>query len=189
MNRAWRWKGVAVLAMGSALLFSAIRNSKAQEQEPPALPLPEMQRLAKPYVGTWNYTESYPKSAFYPSGGVNTGVYMRELGPGGNSIINHFRSKGPVGGFEGLVVMTWDAKANEYKAYVFGDSFPGAVVQMGHWENDVLVYRNEMIAGTTKIELRNVTTFQDDGKLTSDEYSSANGGAEKLLVHVEAVKQ
>jgi hypothetical protein len=188
MRGGLRWKGVAVV-VGSALLFSAIRNSKAQEQKPPALPLPQMQRLAKLYVGTWNYTESYPKSEFYPSGGVNTGVYTSELGPGGNSIINRFNSKGPVGASEGLIVMTWDARAKGYKAYVFGDSFPGAVVQTGEWENDVLVYRSEMIAGTTKIELRNVTKFQEDGKLTSDEYSSTNGGAEKLLVHVEAVKQ
>lgn len=189
MDRAWWWKGVAAVMMGGALLFSAISNSKAQEQKAPALPLPEMQRLSKLYVGTWNYTESYPKSSFYPSGGVNTGVYTSELGPGGNSIINHFRSKGTAGAFEGLIVMTWDANAKEYKAYVFGDSFSGAMVEAGQWENEALVYRSEIIAGPAKIDLRNVTKFGADGKLTSDEYSSANGGPEKLLVHVEAVKQ
>jgi Protein of unknown function (DUF1579) len=188
MKGAWGWKSIAAVVMGGAMLFSVIGNSKAQEQKA-ALPLPEMQRLAKLYVGTWNYTESYPKSAFYPSGGVNSGVYTSELGPGGNSVINRFKSKGPVGASEGLIVMTWDAKAKGYKAYVFGDSFTGAVVQTGEWENDVLMYRSEMIAGATKIELRNVTKFGENGKLTSDEYSRANGGAEQLLVHVEAVKQ
>jgi hypothetical protein len=176
-----------VLASAAAILFA--RNSAAQEAKPPALPVPEMQRLSKLYVGRWEYTETYPKSAFSPNGGVNTGVYTSELGPGGNSIINHFHSKGPVGEFEGVIVMTWDAKEKAYKGYVFGDSFPGAVVQTGQWEGDTLVYRTEFSAGGMKFALRNATKFLADNKLTSDEYSSANGAAETLLVHVEAVKK
>lgn len=176
-----------VLAAAAAILFA--RNSAAQEAKPPALPVPEMQRLSKLYVGRWEYTETYPKSAFTPNGGVNTGVYTSELGPGGNSIINHFHSKGPVGEFEGVMVMTWDAKEKAYKAYVFGDSFPGTVVETGQWEGDTLVYRSEFSVGERKFVLRNATKFLSDNKLTSDEYSSANGAPEKLLVHVEAVKK
>jgi hypothetical protein len=137
---------VVMLAMVTALVPAAV-NSRAQEQKPPTLPLAEMQRLSKLYVGTWTYTETYPKSAFSPNGGVNTGVYTSELGPGGNSIINHFHSKGPVGDFEGMIVMTWDPKESAYKGYVFGDSFPAAVVQTGRWENDALVYRYEFFGG------------------------------------------
>ena len=177
-----------VLVAGSIQLI-LIRSSAAQEQERPALPLPEMQRLSKAYVGSWTYTETYPKSAFSPTGGVNTGVYTSELGPGGNSIVNHFRSQGPVGEFEGVMVMTWDPKEKAYKAYVFGDSFPAAVVETGQWENDVLVYRTEFSSGQMKFALRNATKFLDGGKLTSDEFSSVNGAPEALLVHVEAVRK
>jgi hypothetical protein len=176
-----------LLASAAAILFA--RNSAAQEAKPPALPVPEMQRLSKLYAGRWEYTETYPKSAFSPNGGVNTGVYTSELGPGGNSIINRFHSKGPVGEFEGVMVMTWDPKEKAYKAYVFGDSFPGTVVETGQWEEDTLVYRSEFSVGERKFVLRNATKFLSDTKLTSDEYSSANGAPEKLLVHVEAVKK
>jgi hypothetical protein len=171
------------------MLFSLTTNSVAQEQRPPTLPLPEMQRLSKLYVGTWTYTETYLKSAFYPNGGVNTGVYTSELGPGGNSIIDHFHSKGPVGEFEGVIVMVWDPKEKAYKAYVFGDSFPAALVETGQWESDVLVYRTEFSADGMKLALRNATKFLDGGRLTSDEFSSANGSPDTLLVHVEAVKK
>jgi len=58
------------------------------------------------------YTETYPKSPMAPNGGVNTGVYTSELGPGGNSIFNHFHSKGPVGEFDGTIVMAWDPRRN-----------------------------------------------------------------------------
>ena len=100
-----------------------------------------------------------------------------------------FHSKGPVGEFEGVIVMTWDPKEKAYKGYVFGDSFPAAVVQTGQWEGDNLVYRSELSAGGMKFALRNSTKFLSDKKLTSDEYSSANGAPEALLVHVEAVKK
>ncbi|HEY6251540.1 MAG TPA: hypothetical protein VI685_16395 [Candidatus Angelobacter sp.] len=161
----------------------------AQEKQPPQLPLPEMQRLAKLYVGRWEYTETYPKSAFSPNGGVNTGVYISESGPGGNSIFNHFHSKGPVGEFDGVLVMTWDPNEKTYKAYVFGDSFPAALVETGQWEGDALVYRSEFSVNGMKFALRNTTKFLEGGKLSSDEFSSVNGKPEALLVRVEAVKK
>jgi hypothetical protein len=190
MNRFLKARSVvAALLVAAWMLVSLAASSVAQEQKPPALPLPEMQRLSKLYVGTWTYTETYPKSSVYPNGGVNTGVYRSELGPGGNSIINHFHSKGPVGDFAGVMVMTWDPGEKAYKAYVFGDSFPAAVVQTGRWEGDTLVYRFEFTGGGTKYALRNATKFLKGGKLTSEEFSSTNGAPEVLLVHVEGAKK
>lgn len=179
----------APLLVAAFAIFAMCTCCVAQEQKPPTLPLPEMQRLSKLYAGTWNYTETYPKSEMAPNGGVNTGVYRSELGPGGNSIINHFDSKGPVGNFEGVIVMTWDPNEKAYKAFVLGDSFPSAVMQRGHWENGALVYRYEFDAGGTKYALRNTTKFLGGGKLVSEEFSSTNGGPEALLVHVEAVRK
>lgn len=189
MKRILSHKNSAIALLAAAMFFLLGTNSLAQEQKPPALPLPEMQRLSKLYVGTWTYTETYPKSEMAPNGGVNTGVYRSELGPGGNSIINHFHSKGPVGNFEGVIVMTWNPKDKCYKAFVLGDSFPAEVEETGRWENGALVYRYEFAVGGTKYALRNATKFLGGGKLTSDEFSSANGSPETLLVHVEAVKQ
>ena len=191
MNCSLKLKDVVVaLLIATSVVFPPTTNSVAQEQAPTTtLPLPEMRRLSKLYVGTWTYTETYPKSAPYPNGGVNTGVYTSELGPGGNSIINHFHSKGPVGDFEGVMVMTWDPKEKVYKAYLFGDSFPAALVETGQWESDALVYRTEFSAGGMKLALRNETKFLDGGRLASDQFSSANGSPEALFVHVEAVKK
>jgi hypothetical protein len=190
MNRSRKMTmTAAALLLGAAMFFSAGVNSIAQEAKPPALPLPEMQRLSKLYVGTWTYTETYPKSAFAPNGGVNTGVYTSKLGPGGNSIINHFLSQGPVGKFEGVIVMTWDPNEKTYKEYIFGDSFPAAVVETGRWEGGALVYRTEFSAGGMNYALRNATKFLAGGKLTSEEFSSSKGSPETLLVHVEAVKK
>jgi hypothetical protein len=149
---------------------------------------PEMERL-KFYLGTWDYTETYPKSTFSPKGGQNTGVYTSKLGPGGNSLENTFHSQGPVGDFEGLLIMTWDAKEISYKSYTFGNDFPGCFVQTGSFEGDALVYRGDLAMGEQHIALRNSTRFIAPNRISSDEFSTVNGQPEKLLVHVEAVKR
>jgi hypothetical protein len=149
---------------------------------------PEMERL-KFYLGEWDYTETYPKSPAYPNGGKNTGVYTSKPGPGGNSLVNGFHSKGPVGDFEGLLMMTWDPHENAYKSYVFGDSFPGALVETGQFEGDALVFRAELAAGGGTVKLRNVTRVVGPGKLVSEEYFSAKDGPETLFVRIEATKR
>jgi len=167
-------------------------TEKKQGTEKPAVAAKpgaaEMNRLGF-YLGNWTYTETYPKSAMAPQGATNTGVYTSKLGPGGNSLVNTFHSKGPVGEFDGMLVFTWDMSESKYKAYVFGDSFPGAIVETGAFEGDKLVFRGEIPAGGAKLQIRNVTWLDPSGKLISEEYMSRNGGAEALLVKVEAGKQ
>jgi hypothetical protein len=148
----------------------------------------EMDRL-KFYLGEWDYTETYPKSAFTPNGGKNTGAYTSKLGPGGNSLINTFHSQGPVGDFEGLLVMTWAPKEKAYKAYVFGNDFPGAVVESGQFEEGALVFRSEFSAAGATMKLRNVTRVTAPGKLVSEEYMAMKDAPESLLVSVDAKKR
>jgi uncharacterized protein YndB with AHSA1/START domain len=153
-----------------------------------AKPGAEMQRLNF-YLGEWDYTEVYEKTSFYPSGGKNSGIYTSKAGPGGNSLINTFHSQGPVGDFEGLLVMTWDQKEKSYKAYAFGDEFPGAIVETGRFEGDALVYRSEFPVGGATLKLRNATRLAAAGKLLSEEFIKMEGQPEKLLVRVEAKKR
>jgi hypothetical protein len=179
---------IAACLVGPFGKLSVPAGAYAQEKAAPA-PVPEMQRLAKFYVGTWDYTETYPKSSFAPNGGKNTGVYISELGPGGNSLINKFHSRGPVGDFEGMLVMTWDPKEKAYKSYIFGNDYPGALVETGQWDGDTLVYRGEFSMGEMKFALRNTAKMAASGKMVAEEYSSTNGAAEALLVTVEATKR
>jgi hypothetical protein len=177
----------------SVPLFAALQEKPAEKSAAPAAPaaklgVAEMARL-KFYLGEWDYTETYPKSAFYPNGGKNTGVYTSKLGPGGNSLINTFHSQGPVGDFEGLLIMTWDTKEKVYKAYVFGNEFPGALVETGQFEGDALVYRSEFPMEGATLKLRNVTRIVAPGKMESDEYSAMKDAPETLLVHVQAKKR
>jgi hypothetical protein len=170
----------AGLALVLAIAWPGPRAADPGAQERPKLPLPEMQRLATQYLGIWRYTERYG------SGVENTGVYTSTLGPGGNSILNRFHSQGPAGEFEALILMTWDPQEKAYKEYVASDAFPAALVETGMWEGDSLTFRATLGVGAAKVAMRNTTRFTSDSTLTSEQFSSANGAPEALIVHVEA---
>jgi uncharacterized protein YndB with AHSA1/START domain len=161
-----------------------IKSGETALAEPGA----EMKRL-KFYLGEWDYTETYEKTSFYPNGGKNTGVYASKLGPGGNSLVQNFHSRGPVGGFEGLLVITWDSKENAYKSYAFGKDFPECIVEKGNFESDLLVYRGEFTASNQRMALRNTTRLTAPGHLVSEEFIQMEGQAERLLLRVEAKKR
>lgn len=194
-RRMHRARSVATLSLAALAGLVALGTARAQEK-PAGAPgaiaarpgAAEMERL-KFYLGEWDYTESYPKSPSYPNGGQNTGLYTSKLGPGGNSLVQSFHSQGPVGDFEGLLILTWDLKEKAYKAYVFGNEFPGAIVETGQFEGDTLVFRGEMAMGASRLAMRNATRLASPGRIVSEEYLSVNGGPEKLLVRVEAKKR
>jgi len=85
--------------------------------------------------------------------------------------------------------MTWDPKENAYKAYTFGNDFPGSLVETGQFEGYTLVFRGEFSAGDVKVALRNTTRLVAPGKISSAEYASTNGSPEALMVTVEATKK
>lgn len=166
-------------------------QAKSAAARPQRSNAPEMERLIKLYRGTWEYTETYSKSPQLPNGGENTGIYTSELGPGGMSIVNRFHSKGPVGDFEGLLVMTWDAKEKAYKVYVFGNESPGALVETGQFEGDTLIFRANFNMGEKSIPIRNETRADAKGVLTSDQFFGTPGpGAKEIpFVHVVATRK
>lgn len=192
MQKKWKTALAATTLIITSVICTAAWAACQQETEtkPESVSKasPEMQRLNF-YLGEWEYTESYPKSRAFPEGAKNSGVYTSKMGPGGNSLINSFHSKGPAGEFEGLLVITWDPREKAYKSYVFGDGFPGAVVQTGQFEGEALVFRSELSAGGATVKMRNVTRLVGPGRLVSEQYSSVKDGAEKLFVSVDAKKR
>jgi hypothetical protein len=191
MKSMWKTKYVLAILAVTALAICTTAFAKHQEKvaAPAAKPgAAEMERL-RFYLGEWDYTEIYSKSSQMPNGGQDTGVYTSKLGPGGNSLINTFHTQGPYGDFEGLLIMTWDAKEKAYKQYGFANDFPGAIIETGQFEGDALVFRGEFPMGPTNVALRNVTRLVAPGKLVVEEFTSANGKPEKLFLRIEATKR
>ena len=85
--------------------------------------------------------------------------------------------------------MIWDAREKAYKAYAFGNDFPGALVETGAFEGDALVYRLEFPMEGATLKLRNVTRVTGPGTLVSEEFMAMKDAPESLLVRVEARKR
>ena len=145
----------------------------------------EMEKL-KLLVGTWSYTNTYPKSSFLPSGGEGTGTYTATLGPGGFSILTSFEGMEPFGKSAGYEVITWDASENAYKGYSFNSMAPGCNVRTGRWEGPKLVFKAEIAQGGLKVAVEHVYTEITPSSVTIEASIGAPGGAPQLLLTTRA---
>jgi hypothetical protein len=94
-----------------------------------------------------------------------------------------------MGDFAGLMIVTWDTRENAYKEYIFGNEFPGCLVQTGQFAGDTLVFRGEVSMGATKLATRNTTKLAAPNKIVSAEYEAVNGAPESLVLTVETAKK
>jgi hypothetical protein len=88
-----------------------------------------------------------------------------------------------------VLVITWDSREKAYKSYLFGNEFPGCIVQTGQVEGDGLVFRSDFAAEGVKMKLRNVTRVSAVGKIVSEQYMATEGSTEVLMVRVDATRR
>src|SRR5579884_1633372 len=104
---------------------------------------PEVNKLAKTMVGTWTTAETAPPSDMMPNGGTGSGEATIHRGPGGNSLIQNYRSQSAMGKFAGHGVTWYDTQAKAFKN-IWCDSMTPAGCEVfngtGQWEGDKLVF-------------------------------------------------
>ena len=108
---------------------------------------PEMQKLAKAFVGDWDTTEAMERSEYFPNGGGRKGLSHWRLGVGGTTLIGEGHSNGSAGPLDHLIVISWDSHAKVYSYFVcFKDTGSGCFVRgTAHWEGDEFVNDYEEI--------------------------------------------
>jgi hypothetical protein len=128
---------------------------------PMAKPSPEMQKLSKMVVGTWSTTEKQEPSPWAPKGATGKGTAVFKNGPGGLSVVQHYKSSGGMGSFAGHGVMWWDAKAGGYKG-VWCDSMTPTGCEpskgVAKWEGNNLVGTDEAEMAGQKIAMKETWT-------------------------------
>jgi hypothetical protein len=135
------------------MIFAIILVILAQPEARPfasSAASPEMDRLAKAFVGDWNNVESMELSEFFPSGGGRKGISHWRLGVGGTTLIAEGDSDGSVGSLSHLIVIWWDKKAQVYYFFTcFKDTGSSCKVRgTAHWEGDTFVNDyEEMVHG------------------------------------------
>jgi hypothetical protein len=108
---------------------------------------PEMERLAKVFVGDWNTTESMERSKYFPNGGGRSGTSHWRLAVGGTTLVGEGHSDGSAGPLRYLITIWWDNKSQLYYFFTcFKDTGSSCRIRgTAHWEGDNFVNDYEEI--------------------------------------------
>jgi len=149
-------------------------------------PSPEIQKLIKMLAGTWSASEKVEPSEFMPQGSSGSGTDTVKAGPGGNSLVSDYRSKGPMGSFSGHGIIYWDPKRQVYSS-VWCDSMSPEGCEVGatgKWEGDNLVFNAEGEMVGKKFRSKQVYTDIKPDSYTFYIDSSMDGGPMKRFLTI-----
>lgn len=140
-----------------------------------AAPAPELLGLKK-MNGTWTVTEKMEPGPMSPKGGEGKGTAVYTSGPGGVSIMN-YKSTGSMGKFEGMEVLTWDAKASVYKSYWVDNHDVSGSLSTGRMEGDKIVFTGESVGPDGKaMTMRRTMTHTSPTEWVMVMEGSTDGG-------------
>ena len=100
----------------------------------PAKPAPEMLPVLST-VGTWSAVVKNEPSPWNPKGSTDKGTMVMSKGPGGSSVIQDFRSNGPMGPYQGHAIIYWDTIAKKQSS-VWCDNVSGCVFGVTKMDGD-----------------------------------------------------
>lgn len=108
---------------------------------------PEMQRLARALVGTWNATEAFERNESYPNGAGRKGTAQISVGTGGTTLIEDYHTDGSAGKLDFLAVIWWDQKTKLYGFFTCGNG-PGTACRTrgtARWDGDSFVNEYDLV--------------------------------------------
>jgi hypothetical protein len=134
--------GIVTRLIFTALTCSLVlAQSSISPASSEAAASPEMDRVAKAFVGDWNSTETMERSDFFPNGGGRRGSSHWRLGVGGTTLIGEGHSDGSVGPLRYLITIWWDKNTKLYYFFTcFKDTGSSCKVRgTAPWEGDTFV--------------------------------------------------
>ena len=129
----------ALAILGGALGTSRTQDARSSWNPAQAelRPSPEMQRLLKTFLGTWDVVETFEVSESRP-GQSRKGTARFRAGPG-FSLIEDYRSNGSAGELRFLAVLWWDAESHAYRLFTCANNEGCRVRGTARWEGNTLV--------------------------------------------------
>lgn len=154
-------------------------------------PSPEIQKLIKMFAGTWSTSEKFDPSEFMPQGGTGSGSETIKGGPGGNSLVNDYRSRGSMGAFAGHGIIFWDAKRQIFSSVWCDSMSPNGCDTgiTGKWEGDDLVFNSESEMMGKKVQQKQVYTDIKPTSFTFYIDTSTDGGPIKRTLTIKYTKK
>jgi hypothetical protein len=117
---------------------------------------PEMQRLARAFIGTWDVVETFERNEFFPNGGGRKGTAHISVGTGGTTLIEDYHSDGSAGKLDFLAVIWWDPETKRYGFFTCGNGHgtPCRMRGTARWDGDSFVNEYELTIKGKKTKWR-----------------------------------
>ena len=149
-----------------------------------AKPAPEMQPVLST-VGTWSATIKNEPSEWNPKGSTDKGTMVMSKGPGGLSVIQDVRSKGPMGPYRGHAIIYWDTIANRQSS-VYCDNVSGCVFGVTKMDGDKK-WSTEMEQEFEGKKMKMVShgTILDENTMHEEFTQSIDGGPMKKIMTMD----
>ena len=165
------------------------KEKPAMPPEMMAKPSPEIQKLSKIMVGTWNAVETHEANEMMPAGS-SKGVEVVKAGPGGLSLISDYKATGTMGKFAGHGVMWWDEKEKAYRSMWCDNMTPGGcmVGGTGKWEGNDVVFNEEGEMMGKKYKMRETMTDITPTSFTFHMDAATDGGEMKRTMSIKYSK-
>ena len=153
MNRLVLLVGIFLAAVLGTHAFAQQKNEFGKVA---ATPSPEMEKLARFFIGDWDTTEIMERSEYFPNSGGRKGISHWRLDVGGTTLIGTGFSDGPVGPLDHLIVIWWDQKAKLYGYFVCFKDTASSCLERGtaHWEGDNFVNDYDEVEHGKKVKWR-----------------------------------
>jgi hypothetical protein len=147
-------------------------------------PAPEIVNVLRT-IGTWSATIKNEPSEWNPSGSTDKGTMVMSKGPGGLSVIQDFRSKGPMGPYQGHAIIYWDTVANKQSS-VWCDNISGCVFGVTKMDGDKK-WSTEMVQEFQGKKMKMVShgTILDDNTMHEEFAQSIDGGPMKKIMTMD----
>jgi hypothetical protein len=152
---------------------------------------PEMNRLAKMFVGDWDTVETMERSDFFPNGGGRHGVNHWKLSAGGTTLIGEGHSNGSAGELSYVIAIWWDKQESVYRFFTcFNDAgAPCKIRGTAHWDRNSLINEYEEVVKGEKKEFQDIFTQNSPNSRTLVAAIKTADGNMKPLITTKSTRR
>lgn len=181
--------------VASALSVTSVGQAKQSPSRDKAqLPVPEMQSLARAFVGRWSTTYKFEPGGMAADGGTGKGEEVWRTGPGGYTLMEEEHVQGPFGEVFLFALHWWDKSTNSLRGMLCNNSGPAACNVDSYynsslkWDGKQLVIDMQFPQGGKKMLWHEVWSGFTANSFTQTGDTGEVGGPLKRVVTIQGSK-
>jgi len=185
---------IGIFASSTMCLTSFCQTATATSTAEARLPSPEMQSLAKAFVGRWSTTYKFEPGGMATNGGTGKGEEVWRTGPGGYTLMEEEHVQAPFGEVFLFALHWWDKSTNSLRGMLCNNSGPATCNVDSYfnsslkWDGKQLVIEMQFPQGGKKMLWHEVWSEFTANSFTQTADMGEVGGPLKRVVTIQGSK-